>query len=80
MLRQSFRLVNTLIVKFTGEVEMMDLKEVREQLLDRRIDIVASETGLGYTTVCEIRNGVQKNPRYNTLKALSDYFENKNNA
>jgi hypothetical protein len=56
---------------------MMDLKEVREQLLDRRIDIVASETGLGYTTVCEIRNGTQKNPRYNTLKALSDYFEGK---
>ena len=55
----------------------MDLKQVREQLLDRRIDIVASETGLGYTTVCEIRNGTQKNPRYNTLKALSDYFEGK---
>ena len=58
---------------------MMDLKQVRDQLLDRRIDIVASETGLGYTTVCEIRNGTQTNPRYNTLKALSDYFEGKRN-
>ena len=56
---------------------MLDLKEIRERLLDRRIDIVTSETGLGYTTVREIRNGTQDNPRYKTIKALSDYFENK---
>ena len=59
---------------------MMDLMQVREELLATRIAVVASETGLEYTTVCEIRNGTQKNPRYNTLKALSDYFEGKANG
>ena len=56
---------------------MLDLDEIREQLLDRRIDIVASETGLGYNTVREVRSGQQDNPTYKTIKALSDYFENK---
>ena len=77
MLRESFRLVNTLISNIDGEALMMDLKQIRDHLIDRRVDIVASETGLGYTTVREIRNGKQDNPRYNTIKALSDYFEEK---
>ena len=59
---------------------MLDLEQIREQLIDRRVDIVASETGLGYTTVREIRNGAQKDPRYKTIKALSDYFEGKING
>ena len=56
---------------------MLDLDAIREQLLDRRIDIVASETGLGYNTVREVRSGQQDNPTYKTIKALSDYFEGK---
>lgn len=56
---------------------MLNLEQIRELLLDRRIDIVTSETKLGYTTVREIRNGTQDNPRYKTIKALSDYFEGK---
>jgi hypothetical protein len=78
MLRRSFRLVNTLIRKFNGVAKMLDLDQIRDMLIDRRLDIVASETGVGYTTVYEIRSGLQKNPRYKTLKALSDYFEGKN--
>lgn len=54
---------------------MLDLEQVQAMLKDRRIDVVAQKTGLGYTTVWEIRAGVQTSPRYKTLKALSDYFE-----
>lgn len=59
---------------------MLNLEQIRELLLDRRIDIVTSETKLGYTTVREIRNGTQDNPRYKTIKALSDYFEGKSHG
>ena len=56
---------------------MMTLEEVREQLLDRRIDMVADATGLHYSTVCDVRAGKNDNPSYKTVKALSDYFEGK---
>ena len=56
---------------------MMTLEEVREQLLDRRIDMVADATGLHYSTVYDVRSGKNKNPTYSTIKALSDYFEGK---
>jgi hypothetical protein len=59
---------------------MMTLEEVREQLLDRRIDMVADATGLHYSTVCEVRSGKNENPSYKTVKALSDYFEGKTNV
>ena len=69
MLRESFRLVNTLTRKIVGEVQMLDLKQIRDQLIDRRIDIVASETGLGYTTVREIRNGIQEDRKSTRLNS-----------
>ncbi len=53
---------------------MLDLKEIRKLLADRRVDLVAEATGLGYNTVREIRCGAQKNPNYDTVKALSDYL------
>lgn len=59
---------------------MMTLEEVREQLLDRRIDMVADATGLHYSTVCDVRSGKNDNPTYKTIKALSDYFEGKGNG
>ena len=59
---------------------MMTLEEVKEQLLDRRIDMVADATGLHYSTVCDVRSGKNDNPSYKTVKALSDYFQNKSNA
>jgi hypothetical protein len=56
---------------------MMTLEEVREKLLDRRIDMVADATGLHYSTVCDVRSGKNDNPSYKTVKALSDYFMEK---
>lgn len=56
---------------------MMTIEQVREHLLDRRIDMVADATGLHYSTVCDVRSGKNDNPSYKTMKALSDYFEEK---
>lgn len=53
---------------------MLDLKEIRKLLADRRVDLVAEATGLGYNTVREIRSGAQMNPSYYSVKKLSDYF------
>ena len=58
---------------------MLTLEEVREALLDRRIDMVAEATGLHYSTVREIRANIQKNPSYKAIKALSDYLEGREN-
>ena len=58
---------------------MLTLEEVREALLDRRIDMVAEATGLHYSTVREIRTNIQKNPSYKAIKALSDYLEGREN-
>lgn len=59
---------------------MLTLEEVRELLQDRRIDVVADATGLHYSTVQEVRAGKSEKPSYQTIKALSDYFEGKDNG
>lgn len=58
----------------------MTLEQVREALLDRRIDLVADATGLHYNTIQRIRKNTQDNPSYKAVKALSDYFEGKEDA
>lgn len=54
---------------------MKELNVIREQLKDRRLDIVAKATGLHPMTVARVRDGRGGNPQYETLKALSDYLE-----
>lgn len=53
---------------------MLTLEEMRERLLDRRVDIVAANTGLSYPTVRRIRAGAKISPQYRTMKLLSDYL------
>jgi len=54
---------------------MMTIEQISKALRDRRMDMVAKETGLHVNTVTYIRDGVSKNPVYSTMKALSDYLE-----
>jgi N-acetylmuramic acid 6-phosphate (MurNAc-6-P) etherase len=56
---------------------MMTLEEIKTQLQDRRVDIVAQATGLHYNSVQRIRSGANSNPSYNVMKLLSDYLEGK---
>ncbi len=53
----------------------MTIEQIKKALRDRRMDMVARETGLHVNTVTYIRDGMSKNPVYSTLKALSDYLE-----
>jgi hypothetical protein len=54
---------------------MMTIEQIKKGLRNRRMEMVAKETGLHVNTVTYIRDGLSKNPVYSTLKALSDYLE-----
>ena len=54
---------------------MLTLDEIRKKLQDRNITYVASQTGLSYNTIRDIRNNADANPTYNVLAALNSYFE-----
>ena len=54
---------------------MLDLVEIQKMLQDRVLSKVAKATGLSAQTIADIREGKQKSPRYETMRALSNYFE-----
>lgn len=56
------------------EAQMLTLEEIRDRLLDRRIQTVADRTGLNYYTIRKIRAGGRITPQYRTMKLLSDYL------
>lgn len=56
---------------------MMTLEQVREALKDRRLSVVARETDLAYDTVWRVASGHMRQVRYETIKAISDYLEDK---
>jgi len=55
--------------------KIMTLEEVRAGLSDRKLTVVAEETGLKYHTVMEIANGKRVNPTYETYIALVNYLK-----
>ncbi|MBW1796543.1 MAG: helix-turn-helix domain-containing protein [Deltaproteobacteria bacterium] len=55
----------------------MNLDEIREQLKDRRLSIVADATGLSTMTIARIRDGESDNPTIKTLQKLWDYLEDR---
>lgn len=57
---------------------MLTIEEIRARLQDRRIDIVADLSGVGYGTVRDIRSGVNTNPTYSVIVKLSEYLTNSN--
>lgn len=60
---------------------MLTLEQIIEGLQDRNLKAVAGNIdGVGYQTLYLIASGKQTNPRYTTLKALSDYLEGKTNG
>lgn len=57
---------------------MLTLKEIRERLVDRRLDIVARVTGIHYNTLKKIRDTPGCNPTYRVLAAINKYMEKDN--
>jgi len=53
---------------------MMTLEQIRQQLADRRLSVVAERTGLHYQTVWRISAGEAERPSYETIKRISDYL------
>lgn len=56
---------------------MLTLEQIREQLKDRRLQVVADATGVHYNTLLDIRDNENANPRYSTLIQISNYLERK---
>lgn len=53
---------------------MVELKWIKEGLLDRRPKVVAERTGLHVNTVTRIRDGKEDNPKIDTLNRLARYL------
>ena len=49
-------------------------EEITKKLQDRSTGAVSKATGIGMATVSMLRQGKIKNPRFETLKKMSDYF------
>ena len=57
---------------------MLTLEQIRQALQDRRPGMVAEATGLHINTVLSVRDDPEADPKYSTLRALSDYLEARN--
>lgn len=68
-------IMSSTIYKKEEKSDMMTLDEIRHAMRDRRLDILSDATGISRQTLHEIRSNPDANPRYETLKALSDYLE-----
>lgn len=53
---------------------ILTIDEIRSKLQDRRLEVVATATGLHYNTLRHIRDTKQTNVKYETLEKLSNYF------
>lgn len=58
---------------------ILTLDEIQERLKDRRLYIVAEETGLTYPTVKKFAEGGVVNSGIRTIQKISDYLLNSEN-
>jgi len=54
---------------------MLKLEEIVKRLQDRKLSAVAEATGVSYTSLWQIANGIQQQPKYKVVEKLSDYLE-----
>ena len=54
---------------------MFTIKEIKEKLEDRRISVVSEKTGLSRQVIYNIVLGKSKNPTYDTMVKLNEYFQ-----
>jgi DNA-binding phage protein len=53
---------------------MMTLEQIRDGLRDRKLKMVAKETGLHYHTLLRIAQDKDTNPTIDTVQRISDYL------
>lgn len=56
-------------------VYMLTPKQIKEKLQDRKLGVVAEQTGLSTQTLWNIRTGRSQDLQYSTIEKLSKYFE-----
>lgn len=54
---------------------MLTVEEIKKRLEDRNVLEVQRRTGLGYAQIINVKKGIVEHPRYEVIKALSDYLE-----
>lgn len=54
---------------------MLTLEQIKQQLQDRRLQMVADATGVHYNTLKTIRDEPSPNPTYRVIEQLSAYLE-----
>jgi len=54
---------------------MLSVSEIERLLKDRRLDIVARETGLSSGTIRRFRDGEVTDPQLSTVLVLSEYLQ-----
>lgn len=55
--------------------EHMSFEELKKELSERKLHIVAKNVGLSYPTLRKLVTGEKTNFNYNTLKKISDYLK-----
>lgn len=59
---------------------MLTVKQIHNRLKHMNIKAVSQESGVNYNTVRFIAIGKVKNPHYDTVEALSKFFEEREKA
>lgn len=54
---------------------MLKIEEIIKRLKDRNLSVVARHAGVSYTSLWQLANGLQKQPKYHVVEKLSDYLE-----
>lgn len=58
------------------EQDILSLVEIRQLLKDRNLKAMAFILGMSYMTLWRIATGNETNPRYETVRKISDYLLN----
>jgi DNA-binding phage protein len=58
----------------TGGVRVLTLEQIRAGLADRKLKVVAKETGLHYHTLLRIAQDEDTNPTIDTVQRISEYL------
>ncbi len=60
------------------ETKILSLDAIQDYLSDKRLYVVAKETGLSYPTLRKLADGVETNYTLSTIRAISEYVHSRN--
>ena len=60
--------------KYVQAYTLLNLEQLRNNLQDKRLYVIAEKTNLTYPTLKGLADGTNNNPSYETVMVLSKYF------